>query len=406
MKPRILIFPFNLLSHYVRCMQLVNELQGDYEIIFASSVKYNNLLEREGYKTFAYKGFDAENVIKCSTNFDFSWLNERDIERVYLEQANIIHSYRPHLVIGDTSVTLKMAAELTNTPFVALTNAYMTPYYLPVRRLSKVHPKAAQVDMLPPAFYKYIIRVAESYNFYKIHKPFKNLRKAYGLKHIETYTEEIEGDLNLVCDLPELFPMRPLPTHYKVVGPLLHNITQPVDEELNNVLNNGKPNVLVTMGSSGSYEALGMLNHNLFAKYNIIIAGYTDHTLMAPHIISRPFVNLAQVLPLTQVVICHGGNGTIYHALKYGVPILTHTNIFEQEWNEQQVVANHLGMSLQNVTTANEMLEVIDTWAAKKGSLPLQHFSKLVNNSTHISNALASIRSFTLNKAVAEVKRA
>lgn len=387
-------------------MQLVSELQGDYEILFASSSKYNALLAQDGYKTFAFKGFDADHVIKCSTNFDFSWLNEQDTERVYLEQANIIHHYKPHLVIGDTSVTLKMAAEVNRTPFVALTNAYMTPYYLPVRRLSKAHPKAAQVDKFPPAFYKYIIRIAESYNFYKIHQPFKNLRKAYGLKNIETYTQEIEGDLNLVCDLPELFPIKTLPPHYKVIGPLLHNMPGGVDEELNNVLNNGKPNVLVTMGSSGSFEALGMLNHSLFAKYNIVIAGYTHHTLMAPHIISRPFVNLSHVLPLTQVVICHAGNGTIYQALKYGVPLLSHTNIFEQEWNEQQVVVNHLGRSLQGITTPQQMLEVIDTWAAKKGSVPLQHFSMLINNSTHISNALAAIRSFTLNRAVGEGRRA
>jgi UDP:flavonoid glycosyltransferase YjiC (YdhE family) len=387
-------------------MQLAEHLRGDYEILFASSVKYNVLLQADGYSTFPFKGFNADHVIKCSTNFDFSWLNEHDIEGVYLEQANIINHYKPHLVIGDTSVALKMAAEVTKTPFVALTNAYMTPYYIPVRRLSKSHPKAAQVDSLPPVFYKYMVRLAESYNFYKIHRAFRNVRKAHGLKEIDTYTHEIEGDLNLVCDLPELFPLRQLPPHYKIIGPLVHNIPAEDDEELNNMLTNGKPNILVTMGSSGSFEALGMLNHSIFAKYNIIIAGYTHHTLMAPHIISRPFVNMAKVLPFIQVVICHAGNGTIYQALKYGVPLLMHTNIFEQEWNEQQVVNNQLGQSLQGITTAQGLLQVIDSWVEKKGSVPLQHFSKLMTNNNSFKEALSSIRCFTLNKAVSEGKRA
>jgi UDP:flavonoid glycosyltransferase YjiC (YdhE family) len=52
------------------------------------------------------------------------------------------------------------------------------------------------------------------------------------------------------------------------------------------------------------------------------------------------------LLAVSDVVISHGGNGTIYQALEAGVPIIGFPGIFDQEINMQRVEALGAGLSL------------------------------------------------------------
>ena len=72
------------------------------------------------------------------------------------------------------------------------------------------------------------------------------------------------------------------------------------------------------------------------------------------------------VLNHVDLMICHGGNGTIYQALAQGVPILGLTSIFEQEWNMNRVEELGLGEYLSSMEPTEQLLEQVKKGIQKK----------------------------------------
>ncbi|MBL7933544.1 MAG: hypothetical protein JNL60_16685 [Bacteroidia bacterium] len=341
---RILIFPFDLLSHYLRCIELT-KLYPEAEIFFASSGKYDHHVQKAGHKCFDVEKFDSTEVMECAEKFDFSWLNKTDLERVFLSQVQAIKKLKPNRVIGDTSPTLKMAAEYCEVNYTALMNGYMSRHYACLRMLPQSHPGYPYLSKVPPNIRKVIVRFAEWISFRLVHKPFKELRRKYGLKYIFNYLSEMEGDLNLLCDDDYLFPQKKLPANYKMIGPLIYEGGENISDILKD-LRADKKNILVCMGSSGDWKALQFLSSPLYNRFTIITAGDRDHIITGDHVVARPFLCLKSVLPHCSMLICHGGNGTIYHGLRNHLPILCLTSHFEQEWNVQRLEALNLGIHI------------------------------------------------------------
>lgn len=338
---KILVFPFDLMSHYTRCVVLA-ETFYDSDVLFQSSLRYNALVEKHGFKIFDCEQFDSDYVMQCAADFDFSWLNERDIERIFLSQVKAIEHHQPDLIIGDTSPTLKMAAEKTGVKHVALTNGYMTRHYAHVRKISRTHAAYKYVRRLPQRLGGAITQAAESVAFKNVHAPFRRLRKKYNLKSVDNYLEELEGDENLICDLPELFPQKHLPHNFRFIGPLVYEREDlPIAK-----IDSTKPNILVCMGSTGDWEALTFLNDVAFSDYHIITAGDKNRLLNALHVTSYEFINLSQAASNVDLIICHGGNGTIYHGLLNNVYMLCLTNNFEQEWNVHALERMRMGKNV------------------------------------------------------------
>ncbi|MBI2722360.1 MAG: hypothetical protein HYX39_09315 [Bacteroidetes bacterium] len=333
-KKRILVFPFNLLSHYLRCIVLVNNQfnKDEYEILFLSSATYNHYLTEHGYGIFECEQFDAQKVMACSEKFDFSWLNKMDLERVLSSQISTISQLKPDIVIGDVAPTLKMAAEVTKVKYIALTNGYMTKHYAYARKLSRTHPAYKYSKKIPERYFSILTNFAESISFKIVHQPFKKLRKKYGLRRIDNYLLEMEGDENLICDDPKLFPQKNISSGYKLIGPLLYKVNKNEGTWLQD-LPQKKPIIFICMGSTGNWKGLNFLNNTFYSQYTIITAGDAKKELSANHIISRSFVNIEDVLNVSDLMICHGGNGTIYHGIIKGIYMLCLTSHFEQEWN-------------------------------------------------------------------------
>jgi UDP:flavonoid glycosyltransferase YjiC (YdhE family) len=332
-KKTILFFPFNLLSHYLRCLVIAETYDpSEYQIYFISSKEYNKFVFKQGYEVFNSKQFDAAAVMRCSSRFDFSWLNPTDLEEVMLDQVKIIKHLNADLVIGDMAPTLKMAAEITDTHYISILNAYMTRYYKLTRKLSRSHIAYGFLQIFPELIRNYFTGLGEKHAFQRIQKAFNSIRHKHGLAKQQDYLYEIEGDETFICDLPELFPLKPLPPTYKIIGPLIYN-APPMDEQRLQEVIAQRPIICVCMGSSGDWESLRFLNDPYYAKYAVVSTGDTTNVLSASHIVSFSFINLNQLLKKCKLMICHGGNGTIYAGIKNQVYMLCLPSHFEQEWN-------------------------------------------------------------------------
>ncbi len=381
-KPLLLIFPFNVLAHYLRCLKLANHLRHHFEIHFLFSEKYASFISDEGYSTFRCASFNADKVQQGARNFDFSWLNEDDIEQVYLDQVRIINEIKPNAVLADTAPTLKMAAEKTSTPYFALLNGYMTSYYAFVRKMPRSHPLYKYVKTLPLPLAEQLIKKGEQLAFEKIHQPFKKLRKQYKLSAKQSYQQETEGDVNLVCDLPELYPQKDQPSNYHFIPPLVYNARNN-SAEIVRKLDKDKKTLFVSMGSTGDWNNVLFLNDPFFNKYNIVTAGDTQNVVSTPNVVAASFVNIHHVFSYTDLVLCHGGNGTIYQALSYGLPILCKTSHFEQEWNVQAIEKLKIGKGLDDVKNLQQYKVIFDEWMQKKNSDELRYLQNQLNNNSN-----------------------
>jgi len=332
---------------------------------------YASFIEQEGFATFPCAGLDAMEVLSYVKRFDFSWLNKTNLNFALQNQITAIETWKPAAVLGDTMPTLNMAAEKTGVPCISLMNGYMSKQYAGVRNMSWRYPMYKFLSFLPAPVLDHLTKEGEHLSFHKIHQPFKELRQRYGLSKKSYYPDELEGDLNLICDLPELFPQQPLPENYVLTPPLLYE-SSTTSEALVNKLDPDKKTLFVSMGSTGDWEQASFLNRAPFQKYNIVTAGDVNGIVQGQQVIRTAFASPEPLFRQVDLVLCHGGNGTVYQALRYGIPLLCKTAHFEQEWNVQALQKAQLGASLDGVKNSADYQKRIEAWIDKKGSAPLQ----------------------------------
>lgn len=365
-KPRLMVFPLDMAAHYLRCLELCKKLRSQFEIVVASSPTYNKFIQKWGFPTFEVANFDAEEITAAAARFDFAWLNAPTIERVLASQVQAIEEHRPAVVLGDAAFTLKMAAEITAVPFVALLNGYMSKYCRVTRKVAPSHPAYPYAKTLPSRVFDRLTRTIEHAMFEKIHAPFRQVRRRHRLAKRRYFLEELEGDLTWICDLPSFFPQKKLPATYEFIGPLVYDDNND-EPDIRAFLGQHHPNILVTMGSTGHWKQLRRLRDPLFQDHRIIVSGNGCHTLAGDHIFTQPFVNHVSILPHIDLVVCHGGNGTIYQALAHGVPLLCYPSHFEQEWNIQRLTDLGLGARLSDTVDAAQLRDEIETWIQRRG---------------------------------------
>ena len=392
-KRLLMVFPMELASHYLRCLELCRRLRQEFKVMIAYSPRFKNFIERTSLETFNVHNFDPEEVTSAAAEFDFSWLNRKSIECVLNSQIDVVEEYRPEAVLGDTSLPLKMAAEKTGIRFISLLNGYMTKYYLFTRKVSRTHPGYQYSRKMPSGVFDLLTRSIEHAMFRKIHEPFRAIRRELGLSSQSYLLDELEGDLNLICDLPQLFPQKRLPPNYRFISPLFYRGDED-EREITDFIGDHHPNMLVSMGSTGNWDKIALLNDPIFERFKIIASGNESSTLRGPNVISRPFLNNVAVMDKIDILICHGGNGTIYQALSQGVPALCIPSNFEQEWNVQRIEELELGTSINDISDAKEIYKLIDLWITKRNVPPLSEFKKTMsifsNEPTELPSLLAA----------------
>jgi len=385
LKPVILFFPFDLLSHYTRSIQLAKSIHDKYDIYFCSSEKYNDQIVEAGFGIFNCETFDPQVVLEDSSKFKFSWLNYENLKRVFQSQVKIIKKLSPVIVIGDTAPTLKMAAEYTKTTYISIMNGYMSKYYALTRKVSKDHLAAKFQKDLPKALFNKMTRTGEQVAFHLIQRSFNRLRKENNLKKFKMYLDELEGDYNIICDDEEMFPQKMMPENYKIIGPLYYR-SDKKEPEIEEIIVNGKLNILANVGSSGDLKLFSFLKNDYFQNYNIIVTGEKNNKLLGKNIFNYKFINNSAILDKIDLVLSHGGNGTIYQSLAYGVPLICATSIFEQEWNVQRIEELNYGKCIDDIDCDDEKIAIVKEWIDKKDTDHFRNIKKKIDVNKSISN--------------------
>ncbi|WP_245774257.1 glycosyltransferase [Rugamonas rubra] len=269
------------------------------------------------------------------------------LRRYVEDDLHLFQQAKPDLVVGDFRLSLSISARRAGLPYVALSNAYWSPYVPQHYPL----PDIPLARLRPLALASALFQLARPLAFALHTRPLNRVRRQYGMASLgwdlrRVYTD---ADRTLYADVAELFPPRDMPASHSYLGPVAWSpplAPPPWWAELPADV----PLVYVTLGSSGQQRLLPLVLQAL-APLPVLVAAATAGRAAPP----RPPANarIADYLPgglaarRARLVVCNGGSLSSQQALAAGVPVLGIAGNLDQFLNMRGIVAAGAGAVLR-----------------------------------------------------------
>ena len=183
---------------------------------------------------------------------------------------------------------------------------------------------------------------------------FNRVAHRFGAPPARTLWDMINGDLNLLTDLPELtgLPADILPDSYRYIGPLFAHLPMPVPDDVTRVFSRPGLNVFCAMGSSAPPQYLRMAALALRdSGHNVVIAttSILDPAELEPlpeNVYATRYLPAPQVNEMADVAVIHGGQGTVQTACWAGTPAVGVAFQFEQQANLDMLARAGMGVRI------------------------------------------------------------
>ncbi len=339
------------LAHATRTLEVGRALHRlfGYEVVFCSTGPYTRLLREAGFSVRPVYTEDREVTLGLARRaglVNLRWW--RDVaEKSVRSDMEAIVEIAPDVVVGDMRLSLPTSAQALGVPCVGLTNAAWTSRFaeriqVPEGHLSEKLLGQSLAKALFPQLKKLIV--------WYWARGFDTVRKRLGLAPLSAMYQLVEGDITLLADLPEYFPIHPTSQNdFRYIGPILFRAALPRPIWLPR-LDKSRPTLYFTMGSTGDThffnEAVRVFGGS---SYQVLIttAGLPVEQLRRhDNIFIEELADGDSLMSVSHVAVTHGGNGTIYQALAHGVPVLGIPTLFDQEINLQRVEALGAGQRM------------------------------------------------------------
>ncbi len=335
------------LAHVSRLLEIGKVLRDrGHEIAFAGTGKYLPVAAKEGFDTHELPYISVQQVVEAvRTQRLWKLYPEAQLNEFLESELVLYRKLGPDAILIDNRPTARTSAQLAGLPTVAVLNVHMSvhkrfPFFSLSHRngLDRV-PGIALLDRVENHFecLLYDLLVMRGLN---------RIRRRRGLDRLFSYQHE-EGDFTLFADIPEFSPVRKLPVTARFIGPLTWRNNLPAPGCLNE-LDPSRPVVYFTLGSEGLEDLLRHLDAAVRKGLQIVVAlgGATlnPDIRIPPGVYLEEYVNTDRLLPICDLVCCHGGNGTLYQALAFGLPAVVVATHEEQLYGGKRV--QHLGLGL------------------------------------------------------------
>jgi UDP:flavonoid glycosyltransferase YjiC (YdhE family) len=174
-------------------------------------------------------------------------------------------------------------------------------------------------------------------------------RERLGLAPLERFHGGISGRLALVATFPQLEYPRRWPESVRVTGPLIYEPGGGQTE-----IPEGEGPLVVVAPSTTQDPECRLLRVALDALADEpvrILATTNRHRPEKPVVVPTnavlvPWMRYSHAFPAADVVVCHGGHGTVAGALAAGAPVLVWPAVGDQGENAARVAWSGAGLSL------------------------------------------------------------
>ena len=364
----------NWLAHTSRPLEIAKLLsQTGHDIVFAGEGKYMELPRENGFPTFSILTFDPIHSLAISRNGRVNYYNYDFTKVCVEEELKLFEKIKPDLVLADWRHSIGTACELAGIPLAVIMNAAWTNYYL-VRVNAPEHLKITQIlgKQITTWFIPWIKSFILSFDI----RPINKYRRHKRLRTLKNLWEVISGDLNLLVDIPEYGPTKDLPSNYSYIGPIMWEPEVQVPDWLDS-LDPERPTLYFTMGSTGNpsffEQAIEIFGNS---KYQCVMttAGMVELSDIPDNFYVVDYAPGSKIMEKCDIVVCHGGNGTIYQAMSKGVSIIGIPTMHDQEFNMDRVVDLGIGIHLSELKFQPSHLEIA--------------VEKILSNKSYKKNAL------------------
>lgn len=351
---RILCIPYTYtISHVSRPLLVAKELKNrGHEMVFAGEGSKRTFIQGEGFEVLPLYEPDPDNLFGNIRKQKLRFISDAEIEHMIQADIALYREAKPDLVLTDGRFTAALSTHIAGIKHAAIVNVSSTEYralpYVPF--FAWVPSWLIGSDSCMLKTLDSLALKIEMFAFDNVMNIFMKLSKRYGLHRTITATNCLAGkDITLLADIPEYFPARNLPDNYYYVGPLTLKSAIPLPSWWPPE-RNGKPLIYITMGTTG----IGDFFHKAYElfKASEMIAIMTTGAQVGMmeningQVYVETFLNGDSVIEHCDLVVCHGGNGTIYQALQHGKPVLGIPTILDQHFNMRRVEALGIGRML------------------------------------------------------------
>jgi MGT family glycosyltransferase len=285
-----------------------------------------------------------------------SWWKET-CDKSVASDLEALEQIKPDAVVADMRWSMSTSARAFGIPYVAIANACWTDRFAQPILPPEGHITTKLIGRwLATAAFPTFIDVQMKFGALG----YTNVRKKHGLPPLRSMFEAVEGDITLMPDLPEFMPVvRNTPPSFRYIGPLLWDANIDLPPWFSK-LQPGRPTIYFTMGSTGDTkffeEAVRVFGNS---EYQVLITtgGLAEIGNPPSNVFIAKYAPGDALMAVSDVVVSHGGNGTVYQALSCGVPVIGFPTIFDQEINMRQVEALGIGIQMSNKEYTGPALE-------------------------------------------------
>jgi len=346
MTMRILVFCEGIwLAHTARPLCIAAALrEAGWQVHFGAYGRFTGLIEKQDFPVSRVATMDprhALEMIRCARiGYDRS-----NVELYVEDELTLIRRTVPDVILNDFRLPVAISARVAGVPFANILNAYWTNFYAPRLRapenflLTRILGKRIATAVLPPV-QRAMLRLYA--------RPFNAAARARGLSPFGNLFDVMASPhLNLICDLEEFMPLEGQPEHFRYIGPVLWQPPVGAPGWLER-LDPSRPIVYFSMGSTGLVQYFEVLRRAFGGTdFQVMVAtGGVEAGEMPDNFFVTDMAPGLELAAKSDLVICHGGNGTIYQALYHGVPVLGIPTFHDQDFNMQRVEDLGLGEAL------------------------------------------------------------
>lgn len=336
-KKRILAIPALGYAHVTRLIELVSALQRDFDVLTVVTQPFKELTDNLGLESLVlnHSGIDYNKIAKGNVNV----FTVEEMSQMAHDYVDVLMQNRPDFVVTSGVVPAHIAIRHLGLPHVSVLDTSTTPYANHKIQISQefvLKGKMFQSGASEQEVYGLLSKMSleerrkQVATVDELAKPiidtFNNVTQQFRVRQATNIIDMLQGDLNLMPDLPSIFPASNLPDNFVYIGPLAWNSTSEVLEtEIR--IDRGKPLVYVSMGSSGNQRDLQKLAELLSkSEYQVVmtVGGVANSDDLKKYerqgFYVRKFLPGSKVIKSSDktIVICHGGLGTVYQALENG----------------------------------------------------------------------------------------
>jgi UDP:flavonoid glycosyltransferase YjiC (YdhE family) len=255
----------------------------------------------------------------------------------------LLRRERPDLVIGDMRMSLNISADLAGVEHWSIISGYLTRYYSAPQSPPRTFPL---LRVLGSRISRVVYPAVKSVMLRHYAANFRRYRRQLGLSDVENVFDVIASPhRNLIADLPRFIPCAELPPNFEYIGPLLWEPNVP-DPPWLDQLDPDAPTAYVSMGSTGDARDLTRILVSLRDAGWQVTATTGNYSDSVSGVFTCKYARGSTLLSRSQVLVCHGGSGTLYQAVAHGVPVVGVPTFHDQETNLERAEALRWGVAL------------------------------------------------------------